>query len=157
MGRRARPYLQHLFQASRHCLAMAQARLRCTPPHAPHLSVSSLAITRARLAAAAAPLPPRCLAPCTPPACCTRCAHAASLVHRAGSRSARLWGMAKVLAAADTSSSSCTRLTMFCFPLLRAVVVVCARACAIVPRLQTKKVCTFRGGVRTHLGVRLCS
>ena len=63
---------------------------------------------------------------CTRPACSAGRAHAACLVHCAGSRSATLWGLAKVLAAKDTWSSSCTRLTMPLCLLLSSVRVVCA-------------------------------
>ena len=81
-------------------------------------------------------MPPICLALCTPPACCTRRAHARSLVRGAGPRAARLWGVAKILAATATSSSRCTRMTMSLCPLLCCVRVVCARVCDAAAPLE---------------------
>ena len=92
---------------------------------------------RAGLAAPAARLrkPPRLSAQhvvvralCTPPACSAGRAHAASLSRCAGPRAARLWSTAKVLAATDTCSSSCTRMTRPFFLTLRAAAVVLANA-----------------------------
>ena len=111
-------------------------------------------IARARPAAAASPPSPICLALCTPPACSTRRAHAASLVRRAGPRSSTPSSTGIILAATDTFSSSCARMTLPLCLHARCVRVVCARARDAAHR----RACTFcsrwRAGSRVSVGAR---
>ena len=90
----------------------------------------------------------------TPHACSTGRAREGSLVHCAGPRATRLWRTVKILAATDTLSSACTRMTRpFCL-MVRAAVIVCARACVIVPRAARGKVGTLWGRVCVSRGAR---